>query len=274
MRNPVRWKFGKRRAIAASIAGALILSGAVLGTLAFSSPSGSRVAAATPAAGSNAAPASGANSFLDDLAGNLGIDRATLDAALKKTGDQEVDAAVQSGRLTQAQGDRLKQAIDNGQVPRGFRFGLPPGGGPSGRGGPSGGPGGGPSGRGGPGGQGLAAIGSCVQNASSAVSQALGGATQQQIRSELRSGKTFDQIAQENGTTVQAIQGQVASSVQPCLDQAVTSGSLTQDQENKILDGIRSATGLGLGLGIPGGNRGPRRGGPQVQQSPHGPSLH
>jgi hypothetical protein len=98
-----------------------------------------------------------------------------------------------------------------------------------------------------------------VQAAEAAVSKDLGGETVDQVRQELRSGKTFDQIAQEHNTTVQAIQQDVVTAVTPLLDQARQAGTITQDQENMILQAIQSGKGPGFfGIGGPHGGHGPK----------------
>jgi len=228
-------------AVLGATGGIITLGAAVLG---------GRVMAQTPGAGSGSSTTPSAaqqqhqaqeDQFLNDLARNLGVDRGKLDAALKTTQTQEVDAAVQSGKLTQAQGDQIKQAIASGMP----HFGI-------------GGFRGGPRGAGGHGPE----IPTNVRQAEQdAVSKALGGETAAQIRADLQSGKTPDQIAQAHNTTVQAVNSAVVAAVQPLLDQAVTAGTITSAQEQALLNGIKNGKGFGGGLrGGPGG--GPGRGGP------------
>jgi hypothetical protein len=172
---------------------------------------------------------------LNRLAQNLGIDRAKLDAALQQTGNQEIDAAVQSGKVTQDQANRAKQAIASGNAP----FGI------SGFGGRMSG-----------GGFGGGALMGCMQNVQAAISQALPNVSAADIRAALKAGKTFAQIAQDHGTTVQNVGTAVATAVQPCLDQAVKSGALTNDRETAILNGLRN----GQLPGFTGRGRGPHPG--------------
>src|SRR5437870_8709967 len=77
-------------------------------------------------------------SFLDRVAQKLGIDTPKLQDAVKSAANDEVDAAVQRGDLTQQQADKIKQQIANGKLPgfngplferhgrggRGFEFGF------------------------------------------------------------------------------------------------------------------------------------------------------
>ena len=51
--------------------------------------------------------------FLDDAAKELGVKPSELSAALKNAFKKRVDAAVQAGRITKAEGDRIKARIDS-----------------------------------------------------------------------------------------------------------------------------------------------------------------
>ena len=220
--------FGKTRRvrIVTGIGVALVLGVAAVGGIAMAQTGGGTSATPTPSAG----PRSGqrqaqVNGFLDALSKNLGVDRAKLDSALKTTADQQIDAAVKSGQITQDRATKLKQAVDSGQFPGGLA-GLAGIAGGHDRGGKAAGM--------------AAGLQACGQAAMSAVQQALGNETPDQLRAELKSGQTFDQIAQAHGTTAQAIGSSVATAVQPCLDAAVKSGAVTSSQETTILNGIRS----------------------------------
>jgi len=237
------FRLGKRWAVLGAVGGVLALGAVVLGGGVLAQTSGNGLASqaalqaaqqatpqATPAAGQNTKNANRQaerDSFLNSLAQNLGVDRAKLDGALKKTADDQIDAAVKSGKLTQAQADALKQKIAAGQVPFGPGIGRGDGetGGIKGAMGP---------------------LMGCIQSVQAAVSKQLGNETADQIRAELRSGKTVDQIAQEHGTTTQALQDTVANTAKPCLDQAVTAGTITAQQEQAILSAISNAKGLGI----------------------------
>lgn len=56
--------------------------------------------------------------FLGDVAKRLHVTPAQLSAALKGAALDQVNAAVAAGRLTKAQGDALKQAIEKGGAPQ------------------------------------------------------------------------------------------------------------------------------------------------------------
>lgn len=61
--------------------------------------------------------------ILNDAARQLGVEPNELSAALKQALKNRVDAAVRDGRLTQAEGRRLKERIDANAVPL-FGLGL------------------------------------------------------------------------------------------------------------------------------------------------------
>lgn len=233
----------KRRLAVIGTAGGVLLGGAALvgGIAMAQTPSPGANPPGTPSAAQQQQRQAQEDQFLNDLAKNLGVDRSKLDGALKATETQEIDAAVQSGKLTQSQGTQIKQAIANGTEPLEF--------------GPFGGPGG-------PGGFHVQLPANVTQAAQDALSKALGGETQDQVRADLQSGKTPDQIAQAHGTTVQAVNNAVVAAVQPLLDQAVQQGTLTATQEQDVLNGIKNGRGFGLGFhgGPPPGGPGPRGG--------------
>lgn len=62
----------------------------------------------------------GGTSLLDRVAQKLGIESPALEQAIKDARSDEIDAAVQSGDLTQEQADALKQRLD--ELPAGAPF--------------------------------------------------------------------------------------------------------------------------------------------------------
>jgi len=186
------------------------------------------------------------DSFLNQLAQNLNIDRSTLNNALKTTADQQIDNAVSAGRLSQDQANQIKQRIDNGQLPFGVGgFGAFGGPGRFGR-----------HGRGGPGGNaGLpqAAV-ACASTARNAVPSAL-GISASDLQQARANGESLAQIAQDNGKTLDDVRAAVQSSAQSCLDQQVQAGNLTQQQEQNILQRLQNGGPFGR-FGGPGGRQG------------------
>lgn len=106
------------------------------------------------------------------------------------------------------------------------------------------------------------ALASIHEAAESALSQALGVETLDQVHEELMSGKTLEEVAQEHGTTLQAVQDAVTAAVQPLLGQAVQDGIITAAQEQQMLSVLVSGmdphdAGMGMGA-MPGANDGPQ----------------
>lgn len=216
----------RRWAVFGAVAGVIALGAATIGGIALAQTGGSgnspsAQASPTPSAGAQrkAQMSQRVDQFLNDLAANLHIDRATLDSALKTTANQEIDKAVQSGQLTQDEANQAKQAIANGQFPIGLggfeHIGVK--------------------------GE-LSAVQGCVTQVQQAV-QSVTGETPDQLRSDLRSGKKIDDILSAHGKTEQDLRNAVADAVQSCLNTAVSNGSITQQQATDIINGIKNGNG-------------------------------
>lgn len=81
--------------------------------------------------------------FESDLADELGVSQEKVHEAFRNLTRKRLDKAVDDGRLTRKQADKILECFDGGnncEPP--FRHGGPPGGGPPGGGPPMGGPGG------------------------------------------------------------------------------------------------------------------------------------
>lgn len=197
------------------------------------------VAAAVAAAGGAvaatklASPSDSSKAVINDAAHRLNVSPGALSSALRKALDDQVDAAVASGRLSKEQGDAIKKRLDSRGLPIGalgfgfglHRFGLPG----FGLHGPP------------PGfrfrpelrlpgmfGRGLHAVTSYL------------GITPAQLRNELAAGKSLGQIAQEHGKTAAGLVSTLVSTVESKLAHAVAAGHLTAAQEQKILSGLRA----------------------------------
>src|SRR3954469_13099516 len=82
--------------------------------------------------GSNSS-SGGRDAFLNDVAGRLNVTPEKLKGAIQGAFEDQLDAAVKDGKLTQAQADRIKkEPTEHGALPFG----------PDGHGGPGPGPGG------------------------------------------------------------------------------------------------------------------------------------
>jgi hypothetical protein len=168
-------------------------------------------------------PQARSQAIVDDAAGTLGVAPAKLSDALKKALENQVDAQVTAGTLTQAQADAIKKGIEDGTQPL---FGGGPGGpGDSGehfghRG----------EGFGVFGGPGLAAG---VDEIATYL-----GLKPDELRTQLESGKSLADIATAQGKTVDGLKSAITAGVTKRLDAAVTAGKLTKDEEQKLLDGL------------------------------------
>jgi hypothetical protein len=158
-------------------------------------------------AASDSSPSEENQAVLDNAAKQLGISPGKLSDALKKALSDRVDAAVAAGRLTKAQGDELKQRINSDDFPlfgglnRGFgHFGF------------------------------FGKIDAAADYL---------GLTEAQLHSELESGKSLAQVAQEHGKSVDGLVDALVAAAKKDLDSAVAAGRLTKAQETEMLNGLR-----------------------------------
>lgn len=149
---------------------------------------------------------SGRQAYIDDVAKHLNVSPGALTAAMKAAGNDQIEAAVAAGRMTQSQADALKQRAQQGGGGPFFRHRL---------------------GGGGLGGHGVAA-------------QYL-GISAATLRSELRSGKSLAQIASSTpGKSVEGLKAAIVSAKKTRLEKAVSSGSITSQQEQERLGNLSS----------------------------------
>jgi transposase-like protein len=196
--------------------------------------------------------------YIKALATNLNISEQTLRDAIKKTNLSFLDKAVTDGKITKEMADKIRADIESGQF--GFFFGGP------------GGPGG-PGGHGGPGGPGMDGRGHPGGHFAGPEFAAFLGVTQEQLRTELASGKTIAQVAEAHGKTRQQVSDFLIAARKAELARGVADGKMTQAQADEQLkmftDNIATmldSTGKppmggpgGAGRPVPGGpNRGPQ----------------
>jgi hypothetical protein len=153
--------------------------------------------------------------ILDDAAKQLGVKPSELDAALKQALKNRVDAAVEAGRLTKAQGDRIKERIDAGDVP--FLFG---------------GRGFGPGHFGDHGRHGHGPLG--LDTAASYL-----GLTEAKLHEALESGKTLAQVAKDRGKSVDGLVDAMLADKEKRLDAAVAAGRITKAERADFLTGLK-----------------------------------
>lgn len=142
------------------------------------------------------------------LAGRLGISVDQLNAAMKQARIDMINQAVQAGKLTQDQANRMIQAIQTGQRPQM---------GPRQNG----------QGQRGPGGPGAMRGGGQLAS--------ILGLTPEQLRAEFQAGKSIAQIGQDKGISRDALKQKILDARKAELDAAVQAGKLTGEQRDQIV---------------------------------------
>lgn len=157
---------------------------------------------------------------LTDAAKRLGVTADELRAALSDAEDEQIDAEVKAGRLTQAQADAIKQHREADGSVLGFGHGRH---GPGERGGP------GPGGRGpGPGGPGGPRGGFLLSDAADAI-----GIDAEALMRQLRDGKRLAAIAEAHGKTLADVKAAVKRAAVARLDADRKAGRITKAQRDE-----------------------------------------
>jgi hypothetical protein len=178
---------------------------------------------ATAVAATQGTAASNREAYVADVAKRLNVSPSALTSAMKAAENDQIDAAVAAGRLTQAQADPLKHRLQRGELPSlGRRLGR-------------------------------GAFG-----AGHVASQYL-GISQATLRSELQSGKSLAQIASATpGKSVEGLKAAIMAAAKARLDQTVSSGRTTTQREQHRLarlsshiDALLQRTEVGSGGGSP-----------------------
>jgi hypothetical protein len=152
-------------------------------------------------------PRQESQAVVNDAAEQLGVSPSELTAALKEALANRVDAAVEAGRLTEAQGAELKERIQAGDVPL---FGL-----------------------GGPHVHRHHHFGH-LEAAASYL-----GMTEASLASALEDGKTLAQVARDRGKSVDALVNALVDAERADLAAAVQAGRLTDAQRDAMLSGLK-----------------------------------
>ena len=191
------------------------------------------------------------SSFLDSVAKHLGVSSQELEDATKAAAVDQVDQALEDGKITQEQADAMKERIESGEAP----FFLGPGmfefrhefGGP---GGPEGG-------FDGPGHHFF--FGDKLGSAAEYL-----GLTEDELHEQLRAGKSLAEIAEAQGKSVDGLTEAILAGAKSGLDDAVAKERLTQEQADAIYERLQSSIDdlvNGTLLGPGGGDFGPGFGG-------------
>jgi hypothetical protein len=152
--------------------------------------------------------------FIKNLAGQLGVDEAKLNAAYSAAISDTVDQAVKDGKLTQAQADKIKAAAKNG-FPGGF-----PGWAGKGQGMHQG-----KAGRMNPG----SGAGFGQKGILDAAAKAL-KLTTAELQTQLKAGKSIAEVAKDQSVDLQTVKDAMLAAIKADLDARVKAGKLTQAQ--------------------------------------------
>ena len=175
------------------------------------------VAVATLAFGAGAASAADTPTLGDAVAARLGITGDQLRTAFKAELNSRIDAAVAAGKLTPEQGAKLKERLADAK------------------------------------GLGLRIRGRLAHHQQAFVhrlrvrTHRLGpaagylGITPQELRTELRSGKSLAEIATAHGKTVDGLVDAITAKAKERLDKAVANGRLTRQRADEILARLTDA---------------------------------
>lgn len=174
-------------------------------------------------------PTEESDAAVADAAKQLGVTSAKLEAALQQALENRVDAAVEAGRLTEAQGAELKERIAAGQLPL-VALGH---------------------GKGGHGHRGMVDV---------AAAASYLGVTEAELRESLRDGDTLAEIAQAEGKTRAGLIDAMVAAAKADLDEKVAEGRLTAEQRVTILERLdeRIADAVDREPGARGGHGGPK----------------
>jgi hypothetical protein len=217
----LRSRVGKL-ALGGVVAAGLIGGGAAIAATEFSSPSQRDSA------------------IISDAASQLGVQPSALSGALTKAVEDQINAEVSAGQISQAQATAIEARIAAGQAP--LFAGV-----------------GGGFGRGFGGGGFAGALGGGDLSAASTYL----GLTTAQIQTDLQGGQTLAQIATAQGKTADGLVQALVTADESKLDSAVAAGTLTSAQEQTIETNLQQQiTNRVNGTGPAGGSFGGRLGGP------------
>jgi hypothetical protein len=167
------------------------------------------------------APQSESEAVIADAAELLGVEPEELSDALKQALENRLDEAVEDGRLTEEQADRLKERLQDEDFPlfrgpglapsRGFEVPALP-----------------RFGRHGP--RLFAVLGAAADYLD---------LTEAELRAELRDGKTLAEVARQEGKGVDGLVAALVAEKTKRLDEAVEDDRLTKAQRDTIVAGLR-----------------------------------
>jgi polyhydroxyalkanoate synthesis regulator phasin len=158
-------------------------------------------------------PRAESEAIIEDAAEQLGIEPEELSDALQQALENRLDEAVEDGRLTEEQAERLKERLEAGVMPlfRGPRaFSAPR----------------------------LHRHGPRLFAALDTAAEYL-DLTEAELRERLRDGDTLAEIAREEGKSVDGLVTALVAEKTERLDEAVEDGRLTEAQRDRIVASLR-----------------------------------
>ena len=151
------------------------------------------------------------DAFLGDVAKRLGVQQSALEDALQEASKARVDAAVEEGRLTEEQAERIKEHIEDGDGPI----------------------------LGGPGlGLGFGEPGHHVRMDLRAVHQAAAkylGMTEAQLRTAQGNGRSLETLAERRDKDVAGLRAAMRAAAEEALARSVTDGDMTDADRDRIV---------------------------------------
>jgi hypothetical protein len=148
-------------------------------------------------------PTEESDAIVADVAKQLGLDTAKVEAAIEQALENRVDAAVAAGRLTEAQGEELKERIASGDLPL---LGVGPGRGHH---------------------------GAHFFGGLEAAADYL-GVTDSELRERLHDGSSLAEIAEAEGKSVDGLVNALVAAAKADLADAVKAGRLTDAQRDEL----------------------------------------
>lgn len=152
---------------------------------------------------------------IDDAAEQLGVEPSALSDALKQALQNRIDEAVESGRLTEEQAERLQERLDSSAVP--LFFGL-----------------GGPRGHG----FGWKHRGAIWQLGALDAAASYLGLTEAELRHALRDS-TLAEIAEEQGKSRAGLVDALVAAKAERIQEALADGKLSEEQAARLKDGLQ-----------------------------------
>src|SRR5919109_5037707 len=157
------------------------------------------------------------SAVVNDAAKQLGVTPERLTNALKTALKNQIDEAVTAGRLTKAEGDRMKARIDANEFPLlgpPFRFGF----------------------RHGPGERDFR-FGLHFHKLDAAAAYL--GMTESALREQLESGKTLAQLARDRSKSVNGLVDALLAEAKEHIAEAVENGRLTEAEADDLVAGLK-----------------------------------